>query len=442
MAINPPDPWPAPLASRPVTACIDVPGSKSQTNRALVLAALADDPSHLIGALDARDTALMITALTNLGAIITTQPGRVSGTLDCHVMPLVDPGSQQRVDAVMIDVGLAGTVMRFLPPVAALTQATVIFDGDSRSRERPLGPMLTAMRDLGIDVTDDHGFLPAQVTGVGGVRGGDVRIDASASSQFVSGLLLSGARFDEGLNLTHIGAHLPSQPHIEMTIAMLGEHNVTVHRSGSPEHPTWHVAPGPISAVDRVIEPDLSNAAPFLVAALVTGGRMRIPDWPAHTTQAGDQLRELLTHMGARIERDGDALVLIGPDEVRGITVNLHEVGELAPVLAAAAALATSPSHLTGIGHLRGHETDRLAALAELIGTLGGEVECGDDDLLITPRPLHGGVVSSYGDHRMATAAAVLGLRTPGVLIGDVATTTKTLPDFPGMWHHMLEQRA
>lgn len=441
MALTPQDPWPAPLASRPVTARIAVPGSKSQTNRALVLAALAHGPSHVIGALYARDTALMIDALCALGTDISTEPGRISGTIDCRVTPMTSHSGDSS-DALSIDVGLAGTVMRFVPPMAALTTASVTFDGDERSRERPLGPMLAAMRDLGIEVTDDKGFLPATVTGFGRVPGGDVRIDASTSSQFVSGLLLSGARFDRGLHLTHVGAHLPSQPHIDMTIAMLAEHGVTVHRSGSPEHPTWHIEPGPIAALDRTIEPDLSNAAPFLVAALVTAGRVEIPDWPAHTTQAGDRLRELLRHMGARVERDGGAIVLVGTNEVRGIEVNLHDVGELAPVIAAAAALATSPSHLTGIGHLRGHETDRLAALAEMIGDLGGDVECGEDDLRITPRPLRGATVSSYGDHRMATAAAVLGLRTPGVFVRDIATTTKTLPDFPGMWSNMLEQRA
>lgn len=438
MPLTAPDPWPAPLASRPVTAEIAMPGSKSATNRALVLAALADGPSRIAGALDARDTTLMIDALTALGSTITTEPGRVPGTIDCWI----DPAESETSPGIRIDVGLAGTVMRFVPPMAALSEATVTFDGDLRARQRPLGPMLGAMRDLGIEVVDADGNLPATIDGTGQVAGGDVRIDASASSQFVSGLLLSGARFDRGLHLTHIGPHLPSQPHIAMTIAMLAEHGVAVHRSGSIEHPTWHVGPGSIAAFDRIIEPDLSNAAPFLVAGLLTGGRVRIPDWPAHTTQAGDRLRDLLTEMGAHIERDSGGLALTGTNEVRGLTADLHDVGELAPVIAAAAALATSPSHLTGIGHLRGHETDRLAALAEMLGALGGHVECGDDDLRITPRPLHGATVSSYGDHRMATAAAVLGLRTPDVWIHDIATTRKTLSDFPGMWHDMLEQRA
>lgn len=433
------DPWPAPLATRPVTARIAVPGSKSQTNRALLLAALADSPSTVYGALEARDTDLMIEALRALGTTVTSEPGRVAGTRDCRITPM--PGHAGDIPRdLRIDVGLAGTVMRFVPPMAALTGDRVTFDGDQRARERPLGPMLDALRDLGVDVTDDRGFLPVVIRAAGHVEGGDVRIDASASSQFVSGLLLSAARFDRGLHLTHIGAHLPSQPHIDMTIAMLADHGVQVQRSGSPEHPTWHIAPGPITAIDRIIEPDLSNAAPFLVAALVTGGQVLVPDWPEHTTQAGDRLRDLLQAMGAEVRRDADGLTVSGTGEVIGLRADLHEIGELAPVLAAASALATTPSHLSGIGHLRGHETDRLAALVEMIGSLGGDVVAGEDDLRITPAPLHGGTVSSYGDHRMATAAAVIGLLTPDVRILDIATTRKTLPDFPGMWADLLEQ--
>lgn len=439
------DPWPAPLASGPVTARIAVPGSKSQTNRALLLAALADGPSQIVGALQARDTTLMIDALRALGAGVTAQAGSIAGTIDCRIEPRAasaDAGESDpaHVDDVQIDVGLAGTVMRFVPPMAALTSTRVTFDGDPRARERPLSPMLDALRHLGVDVTDAAGYLPIVIRGRGHVPGGEVRIDASTSSQFVSGLLLSAARFDQGLHLTHIGAHLPSQPHIDMTIAMLAEHGVRVQRSGSPEHPTWHIPHGPVAPLDRGIEPDLSNAAPFLVAALVTGGRVTVPDWPDRTTQAGDRLRDLLQAMGATVVRDHEGLTVSGIGEVRGLHADLHEIGELAPVLAAAAALASSPSHLSGIGHLRGHETDRLSALAEMIGSLGGDIVAGEDDLRITPAPLHGGTVSSYGDHRMATAAAVIGLIAPGVYIQDIATTAKTLPNFPGMWTDMLEQ--
>lgn len=444
-ATSPADPWSAPMARRPVDARIPIPGSKSATNRALILAALSQGPSTLRGALDARDTRLMVEALRTLGATLLESPAvghPAAGNVDWHVTPIGDLTGGSPAGERFIDVGLAGTVMRFVPPVAALTAHTVVLDGDERARERPLGPMLDALRELGVTVTDRDGLLPITVTGRGSVPGGDVRIDASASSQFVSGLLLSAPRFDRGLRLTHVGAHLPSAPHIEMTIAMLTEHGVAVRRSGSAEHPTWHVAPATIEARDRTIEPDLSNAAPFLVAALVTGGCMRIPDWPEHTTQAGDRLRDLLVEMGAVIERDAAGLTLRGTGTVRGLDADLHEVGELAPVLAAAAALASTPSRLWGIGHLRGHETDRLAALEEMITALGGRATAGDDELRIEPSTLHGATVSSYADHRMATAAAVLGLTTPDVRIHDIATTRKTLPDFPGMWQDMLGQGA
>jgi 3-phosphoshikimate 1-carboxyvinyltransferase len=332
--------------------------------------------------------------------------------------------------------------MRFVPPMAALADSVITFDGDERARERPLGPMLNAMRDLGVHIEDTRGFLPLSIHGSGHVSGGEVRIDASASSQFVSGLLLTAARFDRGLHLTHIGAHLPSQPHIEMTLAMLADHDVLVRRSGSVEHPTWHVAAGEIAAIDRRIEPDLSNAAPFLAAAMVTSGEVTICDWPSHTTQAGDYLRTIFSAMGAEVFNNDTSLTLRMAGAPHGIDIDLHEVGELAPVIAAVCAAADSPSHLHGIGHLRGHETDRLAALTDVLNAVGCVTTSDEDGLFITPGPLHGATLDSYGDHRMATAAAVLGLVAHNVLVNDIATTTKTMPDFVGMWTSLVEQSA
>jgi 3-phosphoshikimate 1-carboxyvinyltransferase len=422
--------WAAPTATGPVLATVAVPGSKSATNRALVLAALADGPSSVSAALAARDTRLMVRALACLGIDIREVGTDPVGNVDWHVTPgaLRGPAS--------LDVGLAGTVMRFLPPVAALATGPVDFDGDTRARERPLVPMLDALRALGVTVADAGGYLPIRIEGTGAVRGGAVDIDASASSQFVSGLLLSAPRFDAGLTLTHTGRDLPSQPHIAMTLHMLTEHGVHVDFDAGTA--TWTLAPGEIHARDRVIEPDLSNAGPFLAAAMATTGTVTIPGWPQHTTQAGDRLRGLLTEMGGRADLDDDGLTISGPQSLRGIDVDLGQVGELTPVIAALAALAETPSRLRGIGHLRGHETDRLAALAEMITTLGGSARETEDGLVIQPATLHGGTVSSYGDHRMATAAAVIGLVVPGVHILDIATTGKTLPDFPGMWHAML----
>jgi len=422
------DPWPAPLASGPVRAKVPVPGSKSQTNRALVLSALADGPSTITGALKARDTKLMMAGLHAMGAEISSSgdqwrvvPGRLKGP--AHV-----------------DCGLAGTVMRFLPVVAGLAKGDIRFDGDPRARMRPMASILGALETLGVTIADDgRNSLPFTVRGAGAVTGGRVSMDASASSQYVSAILLGAARFDEGVDLRHKGQPLPSLPHVDMTVQMLRESGAEV--TVSLEDPTdarWVVAPGPIRAVDRSIEPDLSNAAPFLAAAMVTGGRVTIPGWPSSTTQAGAHLREILTEMGATTELTSKGLTLTGPEQITGIDINLRDVGELTPVVAAVAALGSTPSRLRGIGHLRGHETDRLDALSTEINRLGGRVRAKQNSLRITPAALHGGTFQTYDDHRMAMAGAVLGLRVPGLRIVDVDTTRKTLPGFTTLWQDML----
>ena len=428
--------WEAPLAGAPLDATVEVPGSKSLTNRLLVLAALADGPGTLRGALRSRDADLMIGALRALGA--TIEEGGHPSTL--HVTPGPVTGGTE------VDTGLAGTVMRFLPPVAALAHGPVRFDGDPEARVRPMLPVLAALRTLGITVHDPSTgsdalptHLPFTVEGRGAVPGGAVDVDASGSSQFVSGLLLAAARFERGLTLRHIGATLPSLPHIEMTVATLRDVGVVVDDSRDG---MWGVSPGPIAARDVRVEPDLSNAAPFLASALVAGGTVRVPGWPTSTTQPGAMVPELLERMGGSFTLIDGVLSVTGTREVHGIDVDLHAGGELAPTIAALAALADSPSRLRGIAHLRGHETDRLAALAREITRLGGQAEETRDGLVITPRPLRGDVVRTYADHRMATSAALLGLRVPGVLVENVGTTAKTLPDFTGMWLGMLGSDA
>ncbi len=436
--------WPAPVLdpSAPLDATVVLPGSKSLTNRYLVLAALADGPSVLRAPLRSRDTLLMAAGLRRLGATVDDAP---SGDGTWHVTPgpLTAGGA--------VDCGLAGTVMRFLPPVAALADGDTTFDGDARARERPMAPVLTALRDLGARVDDDPsrpGLMPFTVRGAGALRGGRARIDASASSQFVSALLLAGARFERGLVLEHVGGVLPSTPHLAMTVELLRDSGVEVgvEEGGAPgagAARTWVVPPGRIGAVDVEVEPDLSNAAPFLAAAALApeGGRVRVPGWPERTTQAGDALRDLLDQMGADVELTRDSLTVTSTGELFGVEADLHDAGELAPVVVALAALAETPSHFFGIAHLRGHETDRLAALATEIGALGGDVQETPDGLVVRPRPLHGGVFATYADHRMATAGAVLGLRVPGVAVEDVGTTAKTLPGFPELWSTMLGRR-
>ncbi|GAB2472575.1 3-phosphoshikimate 1-carboxyvinyltransferase [Xylanimonas ulmi] len=425
------DLWAAPVTARPLDATVEVPGSKSLTNRLLVLAALADGPGTLRGALRSRDADLMIGALRTLG--VGVEEGEAPSTL--HVTPGPLTGD------VDIDCGLAGTVMRFLPPVAALADGPVRFDGDPQARVRPMGPVLRALHALGVVVSapgspDLPSTLPFTVAGRGGLRGGAVDVDASASSQFVSGLLLAAARFEQGLTLRHVGTTLPSLPHIQMTVATLRDAGVRVDDSRDG---IWVVTPGPISARDVRVEPDLSNAAPFLAAALVAGGRVSVPGWPAATTQPGALVPGLLEQMGASTSLSPDGVLTVtGDGTVRGVDVDLKAAGELAPTIAALAALADSPSRLRGIAHLRGHETDRLAALAAEITRLGGQAEETRDGLVITPRPLHGGVFHTYADHRMATSGALLGLRVPGVMVEDVETTAKTLPGFAGLWQAML----
>lgn len=415
-------------------AVVRVPGSKSLTNRALVLAALADGTSVVTGALRARDTLLMGRALGALGADITGLDG--DGPITVTPQAFTGPAH--------VDCGLAGTVMRFLPPVASIADGDVRFDGDPRARVRPMSAVIEALEALGVDIDDDgRRTLPFTVKGRGAVEGGEVTIDASASSQFVSALLLSAARFDRGAVVRHHGSAVPSMPHIDMSVAMLREHGVDVDVDASdPTSASWTVLPGPIRALDRAVEPDLSNAAPFLAAALVTGGTVTVPDWPERTTQPGDALRDIFARMGARVSLDTTGLTVAAGDRLVGLDADLRDVGELTPVLAVVCALASTPSHLRGIGHLRGHETDRLAALAREINRLGGDVEETGDGLVIRPRPLHGRVVETYEDHRMATAAAVLGLAVPGVEVVDVATTGKTLPEFVSMWVSMLGSRA
>ena len=417
--------WPAPLVADPVDAVVTVPGSKSITNRALVLAALADGPGVIRRPLHARDTELMVEALRSLGAQIHEVEGRI------EVLP-----SLSFAGGASVDVGNAGTVMRFLPPVAALADGVVEFHGDDRAAERPVGQVLDALRALDVEIDGD--VVPFTVRGRGSVRGGEVVVDASSSSQFVSALLLVGARFDEGLTLVHDGEPVPSRPHIDMTVAMLRDAGVRVD-SSVPDR--WVVTPGPIGARELEVEPDLSNAAPFLAAAMVTGGQVVVPGWPKRTTQAGHALRDLFADMGGSCTLGSEGLTARGPDALLGIDVDLHDVGELTPVVAAVCALATTPSTLRGIAHLRLHETDRLAALARELTALGANVEELDDGLRIEPAPLHGGVFHTYDDHRLATAAAVLGLVVPGVYVENVETTAKTMPEFVQLWRSMLEGR-
>ena len=420
--------WPAPFRGRkPISSQVSIPGSKSVTNRALILAAQATSPSIIRRPLISRDSELMSAGLVALGIRIDDEGDNQSW----RITPAPPKGPAQ------IDVGNAGTVMRFLPPLAALAQGEIAFDGDPRSYERPIGPVIKALEELGIEINHQGRYsLPMVIRGTGVIPGGKLTIDAIKSSQFLSALLLVGPSMANGITVTHNGSSLPSMPHIDMTVQMLRDFGaeVDVDKTGQ----SWSVKAGTLKGQDLVVEPDLSNASPFLSIAMVCGGSVTIVDWPQKTTQPGDYLREIFTKMGAGVELNASGLTLTGGDSIHGIDIDLHDVGELTPSIAALAALADSPSHLRGIGHLRLHETDRLAALTREINALGGNVVEEETALHITPAPLHGGTFHTYEDHRLATAGAVIGLVTPDVLIENVATTRKTLPDFPGLWKSLV----
>lgn len=432
--------WGALLADGPLSAMVRVPGSKSLTARWLVLAAVADEPSQIRGALSSRDTRLMRDALEQLGAVIESEQDEEI----LRVMPL-PPSSEHRADPIEIHAGLAGTVMRFVPPVAALRNGDVRITGDEAALRRPMGPVIDALRALGVEVTEEGepARLPITIHGTGAIRGGRVEIDASASSQFVSNLLLIGARADADLELVHVGESLPSLPHIEMTLATLRQAGVEArHRIDEDGRHAWIVRRGQILPGSVVIEPDLSNAGPFLAAPMIAGGSVGVIGWPESTTQAGDAFRGLLAAMGAEVFREDDAIVVTGTGHLRGIDVDMSAHGELVPTIAALAALADSPTRIRGVAHLRGHETDRLHALATELTKLGAATVETADGLEITPGELVGTAFETYEDHRMATAGAIIGLRVPDMRVVDVQTTQKTLPDFVGMWLAMLHTDA
>jgi 3-phosphoshikimate 1-carboxyvinyltransferase len=410
---------------------VSVPGSKSLTNRELILSALADGPSRLSSPLHSDDSARMVEALRALGVAIEAVEGTGAFGPDLVVTPVWPLRGGTEVDC-----GQAGTVMRFIAGLAGFAHGDVILTAHESALHRPMGAMITALRDVGVDIDDGgHWALPFAVRGRGHTRGGEITIDASASSQFVSGLLLAAPRYDVGLHLIHSGERLPSQPHIDMTIESLAHRGVHVERPAPGE---WIVPAGPIRAKDIAIEPDLSNAAPFLAAAMIAGGSVTVTGWPAHSTQPGAMLGDILTLMGARVTRRGGALTVTGGSGIAGVDLDLSAVGELTPTIVALAAFADGPTTLYGIGHIRGHETDRIAALVSELRALGGEADPLPDGIRIVPRPLRGGTWRAHHDHRLATAGALVGLAVPGVEVDDIGTTAKTMPEFPELWQRML----
>lgn len=425
--------WFAPSVDHPIHARISLPGSKSLTNRFLVLGALGDEPLRIRYPLVARDTTLMAQALTSLGVQVSQDP-------DCwtvHPRPL---------HGGTVDAGLAGNVMRFVAALAANADGVVHMDGDEHARVRPMGALVTALRDLGVNVEsgeyNGQPVLPITIHGNGPIEGGVLTIDASASSQFVSALLLAAPLMRGDLDLRHDGPAIPSAPHIAMTVRLLREAGIVVDEFTGPNQTSphrWVVHPGPSQLRDVTVEPDLSNAGPFLAAAMVTGGAVSIERWPVDTTQAGDSFRELLDRMGADVTHKDGLLTVAGPATVHPLDEDLHDVGELVPTLAAICAFANGTSALRNIGQLRGHETDRLAALVKELAKIGVPAHVDGDDLIISPTGSYQPAeLHSYADHRMATFAAIVGLRIDGISVNDIATTSKTMPQFADLWNEMI----
>ncbi|WP_241157564.1 3-phosphoshikimate 1-carboxyvinyltransferase [Schaalia sp. ZJ1691] len=448
--------WPAPVASGPVNARVRVPGSKSHTARALYLAAIATHPSRIRGALDARDTRLFINGLQALGARISSDgDALLVEPISNHEMPPADSPTGSAPGKIRtIDVGLAGTVMRFLPPLAALSSTPTRFTGDEAALHRPVAPLLDALTSMGasVDYEGEAGHLPLTIRGPLHVpEDGCVDVHASSSSQFLSAMLLVAPLLSSPITVRAPG-NVVSLPHVDMTVSAMRARGIRCVRSGDAgQDLSWVVEPGRPEGGTWTIEPDLSNAGPFLAAAMVTGGSVTIPNWPSVTDQAGDAWRWILKEMGGIVRftpgaSDGKAeagdLTVTGPPRgnLRGLSADFSAIGELVPTVAALAAVASSPSLITGIAHLRGHETDRVSALAREITRLGGDVNEGDDFLRITPRPLHAAEIHTYEDHRMATFGAIIGLNVPGTHVANVETTSKTLPGFTTMWEDMLSQ--
>ncbi|MCD0445253.1 3-phosphoshikimate 1-carboxyvinyltransferase [Glycomyces sp. A-F 0318] len=418
--------WTAPYAEAAIDAVVRVPGSKSMTARALVLAALASGPSVIRRPLIARDTLLMVEGLRALGVGVDT------GDDDRWT---VEPGALKGGTAV--DCGLAGTVMRFLPPVAALADGPVAFDGDPHARERPNDGVIKALRDLGVEVEDGGRLaLPFTVEAAGAVKGGELAVDASKTSQLVSALLMAAPRFEQGLDLRHVGDRpVPSRPYLDMVVQMLRQAGAEVDDT---EPDRWRVAPGELQGREWVIEPDLQNAAPFLLAAVATGGRVTVEGWPVETAQAGDRIRDVITRLGSRVEWSRGGLTVAGSPSLIPTELDLADASELTPALAALFGVDGGPFTIRGVAHIRGHETDRVSALVTELRKLGADVDEFEDGLRVNRGGRAPGTWATYADHRMAHAGAVAGLVVPGLVLDDVACVSKTWPDFAEAWERAV----
>ncbi|WP_204745212.1 3-phosphoshikimate 1-carboxyvinyltransferase [Glycomyces paridis] len=421
--------WTATYAETELDAVVRVPGSKSMTARALILAALASGPSAIHRPLIARDTLLMVEGLRAIGVGVDTA--------DDALWTVTPPAGGAFAGGTAVDCGLAGTVMRFLPPVAALADGPVAFDGDPHARNRPNDGVIKALRDLGVGIEDGGRLaLPFTVNAAGRVAGGELAVDASKTSQLVSALLMAAPRFEHGLDLRHTGDRpVPSRPYLDMVVQMLREAGAEVDDS---EPNRWRVAPGELKGREWVIEPDLQNAAPFLVAAVAAGGRVTVEGWPTETAQAGDRIRDVLAQLGSRVEWSRGGLTVVGAPDPIPVELDLADAAELTPALAALFGVNRGPFTVRGVAHIRGHETDRVAALVAELRGIGADVDEFEDGFRVNKGGSRSGTWKTYADHRMAHAGAVAGLVIPGLVLDDVACVSKTWPDFAEAWERAV----
>jgi 3-phosphoshikimate 1-carboxyvinyltransferase len=400
----------------PPDADIDLPGSKSITNRALVAAALADGRSRLEGVLFADDTEAMLDSLTRLGVGLAIDRAAAAVTVDgC--------GGRLPVGPLTVDARLSGTTSRFLLPLLALGAGPYVLDGGAPLRRRPMGPSIEAVRRLGATVDDgaDRGHLP--VTVAGPAAGGTVALSGDVSSQFLSGLLLAGPRFEHGVSV-ELTTGLVSRPYVAMTAGVMRAFGATV--TGE-----WSVAPTGYRAATYAIEPDASAATYFLAAAAICGGRVRVAGLHRNALQGDVAFADVLGRMGADVRWADDAVEVRGTGALHGIDVDLGDLSDTAQTLAAVAVFADSPTRVTGIGFIRGKETDRIAAVVHELRRCGVEASEEPDGFVLHPGTPHPAVVQTYDDHRMAMSFALLGLRVPGIEIADPGCVAKT---FPGYW--------
>ncbi len=405
---------------RPPDATIRVPGSKSVTNRALIIAALADGHSRILNPLFSDDSYWLMDALVRLGIDVRAdgERGEVYVSGQSGVI---------RTSGTDLFVGNAGTVARFLPPVLALGRGPYSVDGVPRMRERPVADLVDAMRQLGaaVDYAGKHGRFPLTIRG-GGIPGGEARVSASKSSQFISGLLMAAPYAEAPVTLLAEGRK--EWPYVGITVALMRAFGVEVDEA----HGRFAVDPAFYTARDYEVEPDASGASYFMAAAAVTGGRVRILGLGSSSPQGDLRFAEVLRDMGCRVEIAPDSVEVLGPDRLQGVEVDMNAFSDTMITLAAISPFATGPTTIENVGHTRLQETDRLSAVATELNRLGMKTQTTSSSIRIIPNTIKPGVVRTYGDHRMAMAFAITGLVASGIRIGDPGCVTKTFPGYFG----------